>query len=222
MRGGGSMSGGGSNPFALRDASGARGDGLARGAFLKRALVAGGAAVAAGGLATGAPRLAASAPQTTSEDTQILNAALALERVQVAFYEEAMTAGSLSGEAAVFARVVGGHEQEHVAFLERLLGGDADDAPTFDLGDSVSDGERFLRAALVLEDTATGLYVGQGGNLSVPLVAQFASLVSVEARQAAWVRDIVGENPAPAAADPAKTGDDVRAELAQVGIQLSE
>jgi hypothetical protein len=38
-------------------------------------------------------------------------------------------------------------------------------------------------------------------------------MLSVEARQAAWVLDLAGKPPAPRAADPARKGDDVLAEL---------
>jgi hypothetical protein len=48
-------------------------------------------------------------------------------------------------------------------------------------------------------------------------MARIAPLVSVEARQVAWIRDIAGENPAPRAADPPRTASDVLAQLRSKG-----
>jgi hypothetical protein len=193
---------------------------MSRAGFVGRGLLAGGAVTASGALAIGAPRLAASV-SAGGQDARILNAALAIERLQDAFYREALEAGGLTGEIRDFARITGQHEQEHVGFLEELLGARAEEMSPFDLGEAARDADRFASVALTLEESATALYIGQGANLSVPLVADFASIVSVEARQAAWIRDILERNPAPAAADPAKTGDEVRASLARVGIEFS-
>jgi hypothetical protein len=49
-------------------------------------------------------------------------------------------------------------------------------------------------------------------------VAAISPLVSVEARQVAWVRDIAGVLPAPQAADPARKPDDVLADLRKRGL----
>ena len=43
-------------------------------------------------------------------------------------------------------------------------------------------------------------------------------MVSVEARQVAWLRDLAGVSPAPRAADPARSVQDVVAELRQKGV----
>jgi hypothetical protein len=40
----------------------------------------------------------------------------------------------------------------------------------------------------------------------------------VEARHAAWIRDLLGLNPAPEVADPARTVDEVRASLERAGL----
>jgi hypothetical protein len=43
-------------------------------------------------------------------------------------------------------------------------------------------------------------------------------IVAVEARHAAWIRDLAGEDPAPRAADPGRTADDVLSELRRKGL----
>jgi hypothetical protein len=45
-----------------------------------------------------------------------------------------------------------------------------------------------------------------------------ATLVSVEARQAAWIRDIAHSSPAPRAADPARRADAILADLRERGF----
>ena len=61
-------------------------------------------------------------------------------------------------------------------------------------------------------------YIGQAPNLPREIVTPIATLVSVEARQAAWVRDIAGISPAPRAADAARPADDVLAQLRRRGF----
>jgi hypothetical protein len=42
----------------------------------------------------------------------------------------------------------------------------------------------------------------------------------VAARHAAWIREILGRNPAPVPADPAKTAADVQSALTTAGFQF--
>ena len=190
-------------------------DGISRAQFLKGAL---GTAIVAGGvLVTGLPKLASSAP-SQSMDTEILNFLLELEYLQQAFYSEATEGGGLAGELSEFAQAVGVHEDEHVAYLEELLGDDARSSPNFDFGDATTTEEKFAQTAFVLEEVGAGAYIGQGPNLTTDRVTKVASLVSVEARHAAWIRAILEKNPAPRAADPALTERKVRAELAKLNL----
>ena len=55
----------------------------------------------------------------------------------------------------------------------------------------------------MLEDTAVAAYNGQAVNLTKPVLKAAATIVSVEARHAAWIRDIVGQPAAPQATDQA-------------------
>ena len=176
-----------------------------------------GAPLVAGGLVVAGRSLAAAQP-SPQEDERILNFALGLEHLQAAFYEDAVSRGALDGEQAEFARVVGEQERRHVEALRRRLGGAAIAAPDFDFGDTTAGEEAFREAAVVLEDNTVAAYIGQGANLTIDGVAAVAPLVSVEARHAAWIRDITAVNPAPAAADPAKSAEDVRLALEQAGL----
>ena len=101
--------------------------------ILERAVVAGGALLAGGVVITGLPRLATSAP-SAEQDTEILNFALLLEQLQVAFYDESLMHGALRGQWRQFAQVVAGQERAHLRFLESTLGGQARQPPRFSLG----------------------------------------------------------------------------------------
>jgi rubrerythrin len=163
-------------------------------------------------------RPAAAQTPSPEQDERILNFALGLEYLQAAFYAEAESQGALGGEHAEFARVVGEQERRHVERLQALLGSAADPEPQFGLEDAVSDENAFLEAAVALEDTGVSAYIGQASNLTVDSVAAMAPLISVEARHAAWILDIAGRNPAPAAADPAATVQSLQAALQRAGL----
>jgi hypothetical protein len=151
-----------------------------------------------------APRIA-HAIQSPEMDKVILNFALLLEYLEDALYREALDGGALSGELLRFADEVGRHEAAHVRLLRAALGADARFRPTFAFGDATSDPEKFSSAALLLEETGTAAYIGQGANLSSGMAVTAGRIASVEARHTAWIRDIAGRPPAPHAA---KSSDD--------------
>jgi Ferritin-like domain len=188
-----------------------------RGQFLQRTAAGGGALGGAALLVAALPRQAASAP-SAKQDRRILSFALRLEYLQAAFYEAAAAGGSIQGELLEFAEVVGRHERAHITFLRKRLGKAAANEPTFDFGDSTRDAKTFAANAHLLEETATAAYVGQGANLTTPLLAPFGEMTSVEARQAAWISDLTGKNPAPHAADPSMTGSQVSRALRKAGL----
>ena len=185
--------------------------------FLQQAVVAGGTIAVGGVLFGGMPKLALGAPGP-AQDVAILKFALTLEYLEAAFYTDAVSKGALSGETLQFARVVGAHERTHVAFLKKALGSKAQASPTFDFKGTTEDQGKFQATAIVLEDTGVAAYNGQGPNLTKPTLAAAGSIVSVEARHAAWIRDIVGKNPAPVAFDPAKTKAQILAAVNSTGF----
>jgi uncharacterized membrane protein len=164
----------------------------------------GGGLVVAGGTALGVPgrlRTSAAAP-SKQQDAEILDVFLLLERLQSALYRDAVRRGRLGSDVLEFAQTAGAHEAEHVRFLVERLGGRAGPEPRTDFGDVPDSNETFLRVAIELEEATIGAYIGQGANLTREEVGQVAKIVAVDARHAAWVRDLAGTSPAPHAADP--------------------
>jgi hypothetical protein len=182
------------------------------GVTTRRGALAGLAALA-GGAAIGRHGDGASLAAGDGADTAVLNLFLTLERVQQSFYRAALHAGGLSGEPLRLATAVAGQEAAHVARLEKLLGGRAAAAPRSDFGDAAATNRSFLRNAVALEEAAIAAYLAQAANLSRPNTAAVATLLSVEARQAAWLRDLAGVLPAPHAADPANPAQAVLTDL---------
>ncbi|MDP9384570.1 MAG: ferritin-like domain-containing protein [Actinomycetota bacterium] len=166
-----------------------------------------------GGLVSGTAvlgLLAESAEARHRRDVSILNFALTLEYLEAAFYTEARRRGALSGATAEFARVVGAHERAHVAVLKRVLGRSAVRKPKFDFRDTTESQAKFQRTAMSLEDVGVTAYQGQAPRISAKAVlAAAGGILAVEARHAAWIRDIIGDgdgpSPAPAAFNPART-----------------
>jgi ferritin-like protein len=184
-----------------------------------RAAAAGGAAVGAGALLGGwvQPETSAGRP-SPAQDARIWSFLLVLEQAQVAFYDAALRSGALRGELLRFARVVAPQEHDHVALVRRRLGSQARPAPAFDFRAATSSEARFRQAAIDLEEAAAAAYVGQGASLTRAAVPDAARIVAVEARHAAWIRDLAGADPAPRAADPGRTAQDVMSELRTKGF----
>jgi hypothetical protein len=160
------------------------------------------------------------AAPSADRDAKILNFFLLLEYLQEAFYREALGSARLTGDLSEFARTVGRQESEHVGFLAKRLGGRARQRPRTNFGNMLSTPERFRAAAIDLEETTIAAYIGQSANLTRGEVRAVGTLLSVEARQVAWVLDLAGEDPAPRAADPARKPDDVLAHLRERGFIL--
>ena len=191
--------------------------GSSRGEFVARAVLAGGTLAAGGALVVALPRLAVSAP-SPAQDQKILNFALELEYIEAAFYAEAFAKRKLTGELLDYVSTVRHHERAHVAFLRGVLGSKARKEPEFDFGDSTSDPKRFTAAAITLEETVIAAYNGQAANLTKGTLAKAATIVSVEARHAGWIRAIAGRDPAPEATDKPKTAGEVQAAVDRTGF----
>ncbi len=170
-----------------------------RAGFLAKAGLLGGGAFA------GTALLGAAAPAAQAQsrsDVAILNFALTLEYLEAAFYREAVAMGALEGELEVFARVVGAHERAHVRALRQVLGRRAIARPRFNFRGTTEDAERFTETAIALEEIGVAAYKGQAPRIrSDAILAAALSVHSVEARHAAWIRDIAGVNPAPRGLD---------------------
>jgi rubrerythrin len=190
--------------------------GWTRAGFLRAAL--GGGAVAAGGVALGARGGSTEAAPSRSTDAEILNVFLLLEHAQEDFYRAALDADAIDRPLREYATAAADQERDHIAFLRRHLGSRAREHRQSDPGDAVRSPARFREAAIALEEAAIGAYVGQSSNLTSPMIAAIAPVVSVEARQAAWIRDLAGVSPAPRAADTPRRGAAVLADLRRKGL----
>jgi len=171
--------------------------GMTRGAFIMRAALAAGSVY---GLQTVGPLVNEALAQGKAGDIEIPNFALTLEFLETDFYR---TAQGLSGEAAALARTFGDEEAEHVGALTRAirgLGGTPAEKPTasFPQGGQAA----FLKLAQTLEDTGVSAYNGAAPMIqSKEVLAAAGTIVQVEARHAASIRLLNGEDPAPVAFD---------------------
>jgi hypothetical protein len=191
---------------------------LTRARFLRGALFTGGVVLLGGvPFIARAPRVA-HAVQSPETDAKILNFALLLEYLEDAFYSDALARDALSGDLLAFAQEVSRHEAAHVELLQDALGEKARPRPSFDFGDATSDPERFSSAAVLLEETGSAAYIGQGANLSADVVVYVGRITSVEARHTAWIRDIIRRHPAPHAADASMTQEEVSAAIQRTGF----
>ncbi len=182
------------------------GQGVSRGKFIAGAAGAVGI-LSAGGL-VGTELLSGQGNPTTLEDATPLALALALEKLQAAFYAEAVSAGALDGELLAFATTARDHEVQHVDLLAPLVTKKSDE-PQYDFGGDTTDPHAFGESAAKLEDLAVSAYNGLIPGLSERGLAVTSRIVSVDARHAAWVRAIMGRDPAAAATDQALDADQV-------------
>jgi rubrerythrin len=141
---------------------------------------------------------ASKGPKAAASDVDILNFALTLEYLEAAFYAEAVSKGALKGETAKYAKVVSMDEAQHVAFLKTALGMHAVKKPAFDFKGTTADQATFQKTAMALEDTGVAAYAGAAPSIAnKKTLAAALSVHSVEARHAAWIRNIIGKGSAP-------------------------
>ena len=163
--------------------------------FLRRILAA-----TATGLLVADP--ASAAVSKTKNDIAILRFDLVLEYLQAGLYTEAERLGSLSPTTLDWARVVGAHERAHALAIKNLLGRYAVKSPGFDYGSVTSNERSFIKTAVAFEDLTAALLKWQAPRLdSRQILAAVITLHSVETRHAAWIRKIVGLEPATTAFD---------------------
>jgi Ferritin-like domain len=177
--------------------------GESRAEFLRKSLV-GGATL----LAALAVPPAFGARRSKQNDTKIFQYALNFEYLQSTFYTEAQrvgTVGRMSEPKAVWAETLGAHERAHVRIIKKVLGDDATKKPFFNFHGNTETESRFTRTAVAMEDLTTALLTGVTPALhSRGLVAAAFSLLTVEARHAAWARHLAGVVPVAAPFDRAK------------------
>lgn len=142
-----------------------------------------------------------------SGDPGILNFAYALEQLEAAFYTKvnaSFYSNITDAEKAILTDIMN-HELAHRDFFKAALGSAAISTLTFDFSSvNFSDRTSVLMTAKALEDTGVSAYNGAGQYITSPAYLTLAGkIVSVEARHASAIRDLLN----PLSADFA--GDDV-------------
>ncbi len=183
--------------------------GTTRAGFLRNTALGGTAMLAA---------LAAPASAAQVSDVDILRFGLRFERLQATFYtqaEELGTIGTMTNAKQEWARTLGAHERAHVKILKTVLGPKAERSPTFDFGNANESDAAFTRTAVAMEDLTVALLGGVTPKIqNRSLTAALLGLLTVEARHAAWARNIVRATPAAHAFDEPKSLAAVRREVA--------
>lgn len=181
--------------------------GESRAAFLRKAAFGSAALVAA----LAAPPAFAASPK---HDVSTLNFDLVFEFLQSSFYLGAVRDGTVQAmrpEKERWARVLGAHELAHVKILKSVLGTKAVAKPFFNFRGITESEAAFTRTAVAMEDLTVALLAGQAPKFhDRKLTAAVFSLLTTEARHAAWARRIGGFLPVASAFDEPKT-------LAEVG-----
>jgi Ferritin-like domain len=161
----------------------------------------------------------ASAAQPSAKmDAEIFQAFLELEYAQQRYYAAALRGSGLSGELKTLAQTFAAQEAKHIAVLQKLLGSRAKRPGSADVAEAPKSPETFRDRAIDLEEAVIAAYIGQAANLTRNGIIAVTPMVSVEARQVAWLRDLAGINAAPRAADKARPVQDVVAQLRKEGL----
>ena len=151
-----------------------------------------------------------------SGDTGILNYAYALEQLEAAFYTQVITSPykNMSSDERQMLTDIRDHEIVHREFLKAALGANAIPGLQPNFGKiKFKDRTSVLKTAQTFEDLGVSAYNGAGQLLtSGDFLLLAGKIVSVEARHAAAIRDLLEPrtgNFAPDAMDPAKSPADV-------------
>ncbi|MBC7643914.1 MAG: ferritin-like domain-containing protein [Thermoleophilia bacterium] len=132
-------------------------------------------------------------------DLDILNYALTLEYLEAGFYAKVIESGLFKGKSLDLIKVIGSHENEHVAALTatvKKLGGTPAAEPNakFPLESAAS----VLALAATVENLGASAYLGQAGNIVNPeVLAAALAIHTVEARHASALNVLTGKSPTP-------------------------
>jgi len=192
---------------------------------LRGAAVAGGALLA-GGMGVRSATAQDGTPEVGGDESpfenevDVLNYALTLELLENAFYRDSLATfgdqdfinGGFQVDVRNFIAEIGAHEAAHVETLTSVitdLGGTPVEEATYDYG--YDDFAGFLATAAVLENTGVSAYTGAAQYLieNDELLTAALTIHGVEARHAAYLNILNGEDPFPEDFDPPLTPDEV-------------
>jgi rubrerythrin len=167
---------------------------VTRQAFIVRGALAAGTVYGAG---AAGPFVRQALAQEGGGDVEILNFALTLEYLEATYYDQALKrVGGLSGDVKSLATEIRDNENEHVSALMTTiedLGGTPVKAPGVDFGNAFASENSFLKLAQTFEDTGVSAYNGAAPMIeSTDVLAAAGSIVQVEARHAAAIRQLNG------------------------------
>lgn len=129
------------------------------------------------------------------DDFGVLNYAYALETLEAKFYQQIVRTPPRdlkTGEFEIL-RDIGAHEVQHRRFFKRALGVLRIEVPEVNFSSiDFSKRDNVLTAAKTFEDTGVAAYNGAGNRLRLAEFLTIAGkIVSVEARHAAVIRDMI-------------------------------
>ena len=196
-----------------------------RNALRGAAAVAGGAMLA-GGMTLRSAKAQDGTPEAGGEESpfgdevDVLNYALTLEHLESAFYRDGLATfadqdflnGGFDVSVRAYIAEIGAHEATHVEALTTTitdLGGTPVEEGVYDYG--YDDFAGFLATAGVLENTGVSAYTGAAQYLinEDELLTTALTIHGVEARHAAYLNILNGEDPFPEDFDPPLTPDEV-------------
>jgi hypothetical protein len=179
------------------------------------------AALAGAGAAVGSTFVSREAyAQDGGGDLEIANFALTLEYLEAEFYQRALDAGVLSGDAQSYIQATGDHENQHVDALTKLIksaGGQPVEKPTFTFPAGAFDSQAsILQLAGTFEPVGVGAYLGAAPMIQSPdVLAAAGSIAGVEGEHVVAINDLLGVVPPANTAFPeALTKDQVLAAVA--------
>lgn len=130
-----------------------------------------------------------------SGDPGILNYAYALEQLEAAFYTQVIMSqfSGISATETALLTDIRDHEVAHREFFKTALGDAAIIDLEFDFSSiDFSSRDSVLATAKAFEDLGVSAYNGAGRLIETPDYLVLAGkIVSVEARHAAWIRDVI-------------------------------
>ncbi|HYI38219.1 MAG TPA: ferritin-like domain-containing protein [Thermoleophilaceae bacterium] len=136
-------------------------------------------------------------------DLEIVNYALTLEYLEVAFYQAAIDSGEVKTKAVgEVAKTIVADEIAHVEALTatvKQLGGTPAAKPKTNFDDVLAGGEKkILETAATVENLGAAAYLGQAGRIkSKEVLAAALSIHTVEARHAAVLNNVIGKSIVP-------------------------